>query len=208
MNQRAHQLDLARKVLRGEADAVLALADRVDDALLDCAGELSTCAGIIWVTGVGTSAAVGRRFAHVLTDCGVRSMFLSPEQGLHGHAGVMQSGEVLVALSRGGESDEVNLMARIANERGCITIGFVHETQSTLAQLCDHTLPIRTRQELELMGYVATTSTVAFSAICDAVAAVVLERTGYTPEDLGKSHPGGAVGRALDLDRLEGVQAT
>jgi len=208
VNGPGHQLDLARDVLRSEAEAVLALADQVDRRLLDCAGVLSDCPGIIWVTGVGTSAAVGRRFAHILTDCGVRSMFLSPEQGLHGHAGVMAAGEVLVALSRGGESDEVNQMVRIANDRGCITIGFVHDTASTLAQMCDHRLPIQTRQELELMGYVATTSTVAFSAICDAVAAVVLERTGYSPEDLGRSHPGGAVGRALDADRPQGDEAT
>ena len=208
MSRRGRLLDLARDVLRSEAEAVLALADRVGDALLECAGVLSDCPGVIWVTGVGTSAAVGRRFAHILTDCGVRSMFLSPEQGLHGHAGVMRSGEVLVALSRGGESDEVNQMVRTANDRGVVTMGFLHDTQSTLAQLCDLVLPIQSPQELELMGYVATTSTIAFSAICDAVAAVVLERTGYTLEDLGRTHPGGAVGRALKSSSPERVDPT
>lgn len=203
MKSSEQYLDLARDVMRQEAEAVLAVADGADSALSDCARVLSECPGIIWVTGVGTSAAVGRRFAHILTDCGVRSMFLSPEQGLHGHTGVMRSDEVLVALSRGGESEEVNQMVRTASGRGVVAVAFVHDTESTLAQLGDYVLPIRSSQELELMGYVATTSTVAFSAVCDAVCAIVLEHTGYTPKDLRKTHPGGAVGQALHAGTSE-----
>jgi D-arabinose 5-phosphate isomerase GutQ len=127
----------------------------------------------------------------------VRSMFLSPAEGLHGHAGVMTSDDLLVAMSRGGESSEVNQMVGIANQRRVTTVAFVHNTESTLAQACQYVLPIRSKPEYELMGYLATTSTVAFSAMCDALCAVVLETVGYTPEQLGQTHPGGAVGQAL-----------
>jgi D-arabinose 5-phosphate isomerase GutQ len=194
---RALALRLARRTMEQEAEAIRALADGLDDAFWKCARLLSGCSGLIWVTGVGTSAAVGTRFAHILTDCGVRSMFLSPAEGLHGHAGVMASDDLLVAMSRGGESREVNQMAEIANRRGVTTVAFVHDAESTLARICQYVLPIFSKPEYELMGYLATTSTVAFSAMCDALCAVVLEVTGYTPEQLGQTHPGGAVGQAL-----------
>ncbi len=110
-------------------------------------------------------------------------------------------GDILVAMSRGGESSEVNQMVEIANQRGVTTVAFVHNTESTLARACQYVLAIRSKPEYELMGYVATTSTVAFSAMCDAVCAVVLEIKGYTPEELGQAHPGGAVGQALASSR-------
>jgi D-arabinose 5-phosphate isomerase GutQ len=190
-------LTLARKTMRQEMEAISQLADGLDDAFWTCARLLSDCRGLVWVTGVGTSAAVGSRFAHILTDCGARSMFLTPGDGLHGHSAVMTPDDLLVAMSRGGESSEVIQMAEIANERKVTTVAFVHKTDSTLGATCHHVLSIRSKNEYELMGYVATTSTVAFSAMCDALSAVVLEIKGYTPEQLGQTHPGGAVGRAL-----------
>ncbi len=190
-------LTLARKIMRQEMEAISQLADGLDDAFWKCARLLSDCRGLVWVTGVGTSAAVGSRFAHILTDCGARSMFLTPADGLHGHSAVMTPDDLLVAMSRGGESSEVIQMAEIANEREVTTVALVHNTDSTLAATCHHVLPVRSKNEYELMGYVATTSTVAFSAMCDSLSAVVLEIKGYTPEQLGQTHPGGAVGRAL-----------
>lgn len=200
---RSSCFELARRVMHQESEAITALIPRLDDAFWACARLLSDCSGLIWVTGVGTSAAVGSRFAHILTDCGARSMFLSPADGLHGHTGVMMGNDVLVAMSRGGESSEVNQMADIANQRGTSTVAFVHNSDSTLARICRYVLPICSDQEYELMGYVATTSTVAFSAMCDALSAVVLDVKGYTPEQLGRTHPGGAVGQILISPREE-----
>jgi len=194
---RSPGLELARKVIQQESEALLALAGELGDAFWECARLLSGCSGLIWVTGVGTSAAVGARFAHILTDCGARSMFLSPADGLHGHTAVMMPEDVLVTMSRGGESGEVNQMAEIANRRGVTTVAFVHNTDSTLARTCQYVLPVRSAPAYELMGYVATTSTVAFSAMCDALSAVVLEVKGYTPDQLAQTHPGGAVGQVL-----------
>jgi arabinose-5-phosphate isomerase len=196
MNQET-ALAMAKQTMRQELEAISNLIDGLGDAFWECAQLLYTCPGLIWVTGVGTSAAVGARFAHILTDCGARSMFLTPTDGLHGHSAVMTPDDLLVAMSRGGGSSEVNQMAEIANKRGVTTIAFVHNTESELARLCQHVLPIRSKQEYELMNYVATTSTVAFSAMCDALSAVVLKAKGYTVEQLGQAHPGGAVGNAL-----------
>jgi arabinose-5-phosphate isomerase len=194
---RSAALQLARQTMNQQAAAIRALSEGLHDAFWICAQLLADCPGLIWVTGVGTSAAVGTRFAHILTDCGARSMFLPPSDGLHGHSAVMMPEDVLVGMSRGGESVEVIQMAEVANQRNVATVAFVHNTGSTLARICRYVLPIQSKAEYELMGYVATTSTIAYSAMCDALSAVVLEVKGYTLEQLGQAHPGGAVGQAL-----------
>ena len=196
-------LALARQTMRQEADAISDLAEGLGDAFWTCAQLLSDCPGLIWVTGVGTSAAVGSRFAHILTDCGARSMFLSPADGLHGHTGVLTPDDLLIAMSRGGGSSEVIQMVEIANQRQVTTVAFVHKTESTLARTCRYVLPIRSKPEYELMEYVATTSTVTFSAMCDALSAVVLKVKGYTPEQLSQTHPRGAVGQVLASSQTE-----
>lgn len=194
---RDRALELARETMARHVAALEALAAGLDDAFWTCARMLSDCQGLIWVTGVGTSAAVGIRLAHILTDCGARSMFLSPVEGLHGHTAVMQPEDLLLALSRGGESGEVIQMAEIAQRRGVPAVALVHETGSTLARTCRHVLPVRSPAAYELMGIVPTTSTIAFSAMGDALSAVVLQAKGYTPEALRATHPGGAVGQGL-----------
>ena len=194
---RSTALQLARQTMAQHISAIKSLSEGLGDDFWTCARLLADCPGIIWVTGVGTSAAVGSRFAHILTDCGARSMFLPPSDGLHGHSAIMTPDDVLVTMSRGGESGEVIGMAEIANQRNVASVAFVHNTSSTLARICRYVLPIHSKAEYELMGFVATTSTIAFSAMCDALSAIVLEAKGYTLEQLGRAHPGGAVGQAL-----------
>ena len=194
---REKALDLAKQTLLQEVNTIQALADNLDDTFWQVTNLLSTCSGMIWVTAVGTSAAVAARFAHILTCCGTRSMFLSPSDGLHGHTGVIQPEDILIALSRGGETKEVIRMVQIANDRNASTIAFVNNTDSSLAHACRYILPIQSPHRYELMGYIATTSTVAYSAVCDALCAVVLDAKGYTPEEFAKTHPGGAVGQVL-----------
>jgi arabinose-5-phosphate isomerase len=187
-------LQLARETLAQHRAALWALSKGLDDAFWTCAQLMCDCRGLVWTTGVGTSAAVARRLAHLLTDCGARSMFLSPAEGLHGHTAVMARGDLLLAISRGGESSEVIQMAEIAEEREVPAVALVHDTGSKLTRTCRHVLPVRSPQESELMGMVPTTSTIAFSAMGDALCAVVLQARGYTPEALRATHPGGAVG--------------
>jgi arabinose-5-phosphate isomerase len=113
---------------------------------------IADCPGIVWVTGVGTSAAMGIRFEQILTDCGVRSIFLSSEIGLHGHSGKMKPRELLLALSRGAESREVNQMVEVAQRLGLKIVALVHDLDSTLIRLSSLSLPVRSPVELELGG--------------------------------------------------------
>ena len=195
--RKSEALALARQTIGQEAEAVAALAPELGEAFWKICEVITRCRGIVWVTGVGTSGMVGERLAHILTDCGVRSMFLSPNLGLHGHSGAMAAGEVLVAISRGGESAEVNSMVAIAHSRKLATIALVDNESSSLARSCRHVLRVHSPAEFELGGYCATTSTVACSAVCDAICAVVLKAKGYTLAEFRGTHPGGAVGMAV-----------
>lgn len=194
-------LKLAQKTISQEIETLQAISASLGEDFWTCAQLLMGCTGLIWVTGVGTSASVGERFAHILTCCGARSMFLSPADGLHGHSGAINPEDMLIAFSRGGESDDVISMVEIANHRGATTIAFVHNTQSKLARESRHVLPIRSEQAYELEGLLATTSTVAFAAVCDALAAIVCKDKNFSRERFGKIHPQGAVGK----DIIKGV---
>jgi arabinose-5-phosphate isomerase len=205
--RKSEAMVLAVETIRHEAEAVAAMAPALGDTLWNVCGVIARCKGIVWVTGVGTSGMVGARFAHILTDCGVRSVFLSPDIGLHGHSGAMAASEVLVVISRGGESAEVNTLAAIARARSLTTIALVEDEASSLARACQHVLTIHSPQEYELGGYCATTSTVVCSAVCDAICAVVLKLKGYTFTEFGGTHPGGAVGLTVSK-RRSGVGGT
>jgi len=194
---KSQALDIGRAAIHQEALTLQKLEHELGESFWQCARLLIDCPGLVWITAVGTTAAVGMRFAHVLTCSGARAMFLSPSEGLHGHTNIMQPGEVLVAMSRGGESQEVIQMVIIANQLGVKTIGFVNDLESSLARSAQYLLPIQSLQEYELMGYLATTSTVAYSAVCDALCSVLAQAKGFTPEQLAKVHPGGAVGQVL-----------
>ncbi len=194
----AQALSLARQTIRQETAALDSLIAQLDASFAQAAAVLSACRGLIWTTGVGSSGNMAARLAHLLTDCGARAVFLAPGDGLHGHAGVITAGDVLVALSRGGKSSEVNQMAEIAGSRGAVTLAMVHDTASPLARLCRYVLPVRSAAEYELLGFVATTSTVAFAAMGDALCAVVAQYKGYSPAEFAKIHPGGAVGQRLN----------
>ena len=194
---KSQAIDIARAAIHHEALTLQKLENELGEPFWQCARLLIDCPGLVWITAVGTSAAVGMRFAHILTCTGGRAMFLSPSDGLHGHTNIMHPGEVLVAMSRGGESQEVVQMVSIANQMGVKTIGFVHDIESSLARSVQCVLPIQSPQDYELMGYLATTSTVAYSAVCDALCAVIARVKGFTPEQFAKVHPGGAVGQVL-----------
>jgi arabinose-5-phosphate isomerase len=194
---KSQALDIGRAAIHKEALTLQELEHGLGEPFWQCARLLIDCPGLVWITAVGTSAAVGTRFAHILTCSGARAMFLSPSDGLHGHTSIMQPGDILVAMSRGGESQEVLQMVSIANSLGVKTIAFVHDLESSLARLAQYVLPIQSPQEYELMGYLATTSTVAYSAFCDALCAILAQAKGFTPEQFAKVHPGGAVGQVL-----------
>jgi arabinose-5-phosphate isomerase len=155
------------------------------------------CEGHVLVAGAGTSHAVALRFAHLLSCCGTPALFLHPGDCQHGLAGAVRQQDVLVVLSKGGETGEVNFLARFARERGAFVIGISEKPDSTLAGISDILLDVKTPENADPYGMIATASSISNSAFCDAICVVLLNLRNYSQEQFGQTHPGGAVGKKL-----------
>ncbi|MBK1870370.1 SIS domain-containing protein [Aestuariivirga sp. YIM B02566] len=205
----AELLDRARRVIRADADAVLATLAAVDDAFLEVAGLLSTCAGKILVTGSGTSGAVASRAAHLLSVGGTPAFYLPPADGLHGGLGVLQPGDIVLALSKGGSSAELNsFCARARTLCGCL-VSITAVPESELGRMSDHVIRLALPDDADLGSVVATGSSLASAAVTDALVEVTRVARGYGWDKILFTHPSGAVGRDAEasLKRLAGAGA-
>ena len=190
-------LDLARRVLRVEADAVRALVDRVDERLGTAVEILAACRGRVIVTGMGKSGIIARKIAATLSSTGTPSHFLHPAEAAHGDLGVIQSDDVLVALSHSGETTELVRLIEIVKRIGAGLIALTGAPDSPLGQVADVTLDCHVDAEACPMNLAPTASTTAALALGDALAMTLLVRKGFREEDFAHLHPGGRLGKRL-----------
>src|SRR5258708_3826411 len=181
---------LARKVLETEAAAVLALVDRLD-ARFDCAVQLLLqCKGRVILTGMGKSGIICQKIAATLTSTGTASFFLHPAEAMHGDLGVIQSDDVVVALSYSGETDELLRLLESIRRLGATLIAITGDPSSTLAQAADVALDCSVAEEACPMNLVPTASTTAALAIGDALAMTPLAGKGFPQRHFSSLHPG------------------
>lgn len=192
-------LAVARERLLVEARAVAALADTIDDTLITAASMILSCTGKLFIGGSGTSGTVARRMAHIFSVTGTPALAFSPMDALHGASGAIVSTDLVLLISKGGASDEVTQLARIAQGRGAKVIALTRSHETPLAQLADHSVVVSVPAEAEIGGIVATGITIAQSAWGDALADVLMRGRGYTWGEFMTTHPAGAVGRLEDL---------
>jgi len=190
-------LERARAVVELESNAIKELAPQFDESLLKVLDLLFICRGHVLVTGVGTSRAVAERFAHLLSCCGTPALFIHAADSLHGGAGAIKPEDVVYIISKGGQSIEINQFARLAHQRGAVVIAHTEKPDSPLGQMSDIVLQIIARSEIDPYGMIATGSSLVNSAACDAICVLLLERRGYSKDEFGQTHPGGAVGKQL-----------
>ena len=164
---------------------------------------LAGCAGHVLVTGAGASAALAQRMAHLLSCCGVPALYISADESLHGGAGAITNKDVTYIISRGGRSDEVNLFARLARRRGATVIVQTEDVRSPLAQAADLVYAFTTVGDVDPFGVISVGSSLVGCAACDVLCVLLLERNGYTRQDFGRTHPGGAVGKLLAEEQEE-----
>lgn len=151
----------------------------------------------IFFAGVGTSAAAARKAAHSLSCVELPSMFLSPGDAVHGGLGVVQAGDVVILISKGGSTTEiVNLIDSLQKKNAWI-VGVTENLSSRLGMSADLAIQIKINHEPDMFNMLATASTMAVIAFFDAVAIFLMEQTGYTREQFAVIHPGGAVGHRL-----------
>ena len=192
---------IGENVIRIEAEALRALADRVSGPMAERFEQavklLQACGGRVVVTGMGKSGLIGRKIAATLSSTGTPSLFLHPAEAIHGDLGMVVRGDVVIALSQSGETEEiVKLLATIKRLQVCL-IAITGEMSSTLAQAADVWLDCSVAQEACSLGLAPTASTTTMLALGDALAVALAEKRGFKEEDFASLHPGGKLGKKL-----------
>lgn len=188
-----------RQVLEIEAQAILALRDRLDEQFERAVEHLAACRGRVIVTGMGKSGIIARKIAATLASLGVPSAFLHPADGVHGDLGMVTRGDIVVALSNSGETEELLKILPAMKRLELPLISLTGNLRSTLAATSTVALDVSVAEEACPLALAPTASTTAALALGDALAMALLEHKGVRPEDFARHHPGGALGKRLLL---------
>jgi arabinose-5-phosphate isomerase len=189
---------LAERVLRLEADGILALTARLDESFVRAVDLLHSARGRVIVSGIGKSGLIGRKIAATLASTGTPAYFLHPADGAHGDLGLVARGDIILAISNSGETDEMLAMLEHLKRLGTPIVLLTGNPRSTFALQSDVVLDVSVAQEACPMNLTPTASTTAVLAMGDALAMVLLDRRGLRPEDYAALHPRGTLGwRAL-----------
>ncbi len=185
----------ARRVLSIEANAIAALASRLDDRFDRALTLLAACKGKVAVTGMGKSGIICRKIAATFTSTGTPALFLHAAEAAHGDAGVFTKGDAVLALSSSGETEEIVRLLPLIKRLDLPLIALTGDPRSSLARAADVVLDVSVAEEACPLGLAPTASTTAALALGDALAVALLERKGFRTNDFAVLHPAGALGR-------------
>ena len=192
-------IEQAKKVLRIEADAIARLIDRLDENFDRAVDLIMNCKGRVVVTGMGKSGHIANKIAATLASTGTPALFLHPAEGIHGDLGMVTKGDLVIALSNSGETEELSRMLPSLKRIGIKIIALTGNLDSTLARNSDVVIYVGVKEEACPLGLAPTASTTATLAMGDALAVVLLNRKGFREEDFACFHPGGSLGKRLLL---------
>ena len=192
---------LARQALDIEAGALRGMAERLQgepgEAFARAVRAVLSCQGRLVVMGMGRSGHVGRKITATLASTGTPAMFVHPAEAHHGDLGMVQPGDVVLAISNSGESEELTGLLPVLKRQGVTLLAMTGKPTSSLARHADIVLDSAVAQEACPLNLAPTASTTAQMALGDALAVVLLDARGFKPEDFARSHPGGSLGRKL-----------
>jgi arabinose-5-phosphate isomerase len=188
-------LELARRVLEIEADAVRALIARLDQKFLDAVDLIDRRKGRVVVSGMGKSGHIARKIASTLASTGTPAYFVHPAEASHGDLGMVEAGDVFIAISYSGASDELLQIVPLVKRRGAKLIAFTGKPDSALAREADVHLDAAVAQEACPHNLAPTASTTAALALGDALAVALLDKRGFSAADFARSHPRGQLPR-------------
>ena len=189
--------DLAKDVLKIEADSILKLIDRIGDNFDKAIELLYSCKGRVIITGMGKSGLIGKKIAATLSSTGTPSYFLHPAESTHGDSGIITREDVIIAISNSGETQELLNLLPLIKRFGVPMIGMTGNMNSTLAKASDVVLDIAVEREACPLNKAPTASTTATLAMGDALAVCLLEKRGFSEEDFLIFHPSGALGKGF-----------
>lgn len=190
-------LDIAKKVLRIEAQAVSALTERLNSDFCKVVEIIYQSKGRVIVTGMGKSGLVGKKIAATLSSTGTPAFFMHPAEASHGDLGMVTSDDVIIAISNSGETPELINLIPFLKRFNVSLISFTGNPESTLSRSADVTIDVSVKEEACPMGIVPTASTTATLAMGDALAVALLIKRGFKEEDFAFFHPGGSLGKRL-----------
>jgi arabinose-5-phosphate isomerase len=193
----ARALRLAQETFEIEAAAVLGLKARTNEAFARAVELMLGVRGRVVVMGIGKSGHIGRKMAATLASTGTPAMFVHPAEASHGDLGMIKPVDVVLAISNGGESDEITVILPVLKRLGVPSIAITGALDSTLARHADIVLDSSVEKEACPLNLAPTASTTAQLALGDALAVALLDARGFKTEDFARSHPGGALGRKL-----------
>src|ERR1700730_12727390 len=190
-------LETARRVLEIEARALQEVKARLDNSFAKAVDVLFACKGRVAVTGMGKSGLIGRKISATLSSTGTPSFFLHAAEALHGDLGMLARGDALLAVSYGGETEEIVRLLEALKRLEMPLVTLTGEMQSTLAEASDVVLDVSVREEACSLNLAPTASTTVAMAVGDALAVSLLERRNFRPDDFAALHPGGRLGKKL-----------
>lgn len=192
-------IEIGRKTLQIEADALMETMRRLDEQFEKAVDMILACKGRVVITGMGKSGIIGKKIAATFSSTGTPSMFLHPAEGVHGDLGMLVRGDVVIGISNSGETDELRSILPILKRLDVKLISIVGKVNSTLAQKADCVLDAGVLREACPLNLAPTASTTVALALGDALAVALLEKRGFKAEDFALFHPSGALGKKLLL---------
>lgn len=190
-------LAAGRRVAQQEALALQVLADSLGDSFVASVGALAACTGRVIVTGMGKSGHIARKIAATLASTGTPAIYIHPGEASHGDLGMIGADDLIIALSRSGETSELGDLIHHASALHLSLIAITGEATSTLAATAGHALILPSAEEACSATQAPTTSTTMMLALGDALAVALHESKGFTAEDFKRFHPGGQLGAML-----------
>ncbi|ARG17564.1 TPA: KpsF/GutQ family sugar-phosphate isomerase [Acinetobacter nosocomialis] len=189
----------ALATLRIEQQAIDVLATQIDDRFNRACEVLLQCKGRVVITGMGKSGHIGRKMAATFASTGTPSFFMHPGEAGHGDLGMLVRGDVLIAISNSGKSDEIMMLMPLIKHLGVPMITISRDDKGPMPQNADIALTLGESDEACPLGLAPTSSTTATLVLGDALAVALLEARGFTADDFARSHPAGALGKRLLL---------
>lgn len=193
--------------IRTEQHALDLLIDELDERFTEACQAILSCSGRVVVTGMGKSGHIGRKIAATFASTGTPAFFMHPGEAGHGDLGMLVKGDVLIAISNSGESDEIRMLLPVVKQLGIPLISISRDKRGILPRSADIALTLGRSEEACPLGLAPTSSTTATLALGDALAVALLHARGFTSNDFALSHPAGALGRKL-LTRVQDIMHT
>ncbi|WEM42620.1 KpsF/GutQ family sugar-phosphate isomerase [Photobacterium sp. DA100] len=199
--------EIGRKVIEIEAEALKGLTHFINGSFTQACQLINDCNGKVIIMGMGKSGHIGNKIAATLASTGTPAFFVHPGEASHGDLGMIEKGDVVLAISNSGEASEILTLLPVIKRLGIPLISMTGKPESSMAKLSQIHLQITVNKEACPLNLAPTSSTTATLAMGDALAIALMEARGFTADDFALSHPGGALGRKLLL-RISDIMHT